>query len=163
MPSQRAASTSSTIPFASSAFKAKVVRPLSTLSIASRRDPGWVGQPCTLLISPKDLRDFVIAVTSATQSTRRVPHPRFVRVGLGFSSLATLPTNFRFSASQIHSPQNAARLCYCPAGGCHSSTLFPSGSMTQANFPYSDSSIFSSTLQPSSRKALTSAWRSSTR
>jgi len=54
-------------------------------------------------------------------------------------------------------------LYYWPAGGCHSSTLFPSGSMTQANFPYSDSSIFSSTLQPSSRKALTSAWRSSTR
>ena len=54
-------------------------------------------------------------------------------------------------------------LYYWPAGGCHSSTLFLSGSMTQANFPYSDSSIFSSTLQPSSRKALTSAWRSSTR
>ena len=53
--------------------------------------------------------------------------------------------------------------CHWPAGGCHSSTLFPSGSMTQANFPYSDSSIFSSTLQRSSRKALTSAWRSSTR
>src|ERR1039458_7296511 len=32
-------------------------------------------------------------------------------------------------------------LYYWPAGGCHSSTLFPSGSMTQANFPYSDSSI----------------------
>ena len=42
-----------------------------------------------------------------------------------------------------------------PAGGCHSSTLFPSGSMTQANFPYSESSTFSSTLQPSSRKTLT--------
>ena len=50
-----------------------------------------------------------------------------------------------------------------PCGGCHSSTLFPSGSMTQANFPYSDSSIFSSTLQPSSFKTLTKAWRSSTR
>ena len=34
--------------------------------------------------------------------------------------------------------------------GSHSSTLFPSGSMTQANFPYSDSSIFSSTSQRSS-------------
>ena len=50
-----------------------------------------------------------------------------------------------------------------PAGGCQSSTLFPSGSMTQANFPYSESSIFSRTLQPSSRKTLTRAWRSSTR
>src|SRR5688572_24502479 len=50
-----------------------------------------------------------------------------------------------------------------PWGGCHSSTLFPSGSMTQANFPYSESSIFSSTLQPSSFKTLTKAWRSSTR
>jgi hypothetical protein len=46
-------------------------------------------------------------------------------------------------------------LAHWPAGGCQSSTLFPSGSMTQANFPYSDSSIFSSTLQPSSRKTLT--------
>src|SRR5690348_4404879 len=44
---------------------------------------------------------------------------------------------------------------YWPSGGCHSSTLFPSGSMTQANLPYSDSSIFSSTLQPSSFKTLT--------
>jgi hypothetical protein len=50
-----------------------------------------------------------------------------------------------------------------PGGGCHSSTLFPSGSMTQANFPYSESSIFSSTLQPSSFNTLTKAWRSSTR
>ena len=50
-----------------------------------------------------------------------------------------------------------------PAGGCQSSTLFPSGSMTQPNFPYSESSIFSRTLHPSSRKALTRAWTSSTR
>lgn len=40
---------------------------------------------------------------------------------------------------------------YCPGGGCQSSTLFPSGSMTQPNFPYSESSVFSRTLQPSSR------------
>ena len=50
-----------------------------------------------------------------------------------------------------------------PAGGCQSSTLLPSGSMTQANLPYSESSIFSRTLQPSSRRAATSACRSSTR
>src|SRR5688572_13993778 len=50
-----------------------------------------------------------------------------------------------------------------PAGGCQSSTLFPSGSMTQPNFPYSESSIFSRTLHPSSRKTVTRAWRSSTR
>ena len=42
---------------------------------------------------------------------------------------------------------------HCPAGGCKSSTLLPSGSMTQPNFPYSDSSVFSRTLQPSSRSA----------
>src|SRR5271166_6022809 len=48
-----------------------------------------------------------------------------------------------------------ATLDHWPAGGCQSSTLFHSESMTQANFPYSDSSIFSSTLQPSSRNALT--------
>jgi len=48
-------------------------------------------------------------------------------------------------------------------GGSHNSTLFPSGSITQANFPNSDSSIFSSTWQPSSFKALTKACRSSTR
>ncbi len=29
---------------------------------------------------------------------------------------------------------------YCPSGGCQSSTLLPSGSMTQPNFPYSESS-----------------------
>jgi RIO kinase 1 len=40
-----------------------------------------------------------------------------------------------------------------PSGGCQSSTLFPSGSMTQPNLPYSESSVFSSTLQPSSRSA----------
>lgn len=52
---------------------------------------------------------------------------------------------------------------HCPAGGCHNSTLLPSGSMTHANLPYSDSSILSSTLQPSSFRTLTKAWRSSTR
>src|SRR5712691_10769076 len=51
------------------------------------------------------------------------------------------------------------RLCchvhegHCPAGGCQSSTLLPSGSMTHPNFPYSESSVFSSTSQPSSRSA----------
>src|SRR5436190_7852167 len=51
------------------------------------------------------------------------------------------------------------RLCcdvhegYCPGGGCQSSTLLPSGSMTHPNFPYSESSVFSSTSQPSSRSA----------
>src|ERR1700754_2954246 len=34
----------------------------------------------------------------------------------------------------------AAQPAHWPWGGSHSSTLFPSGSMTQANFPYSDSS-----------------------
>ncbi len=43
------------------------------------------------------------------------------------------------------------------AVGCHSSTLFPSGSMTQANLPYSESSILSSTLQPSALSAATRA------
>src|SRR5258707_43109 len=42
---------------------------------------------------------------------------------------------------------------YCPAGGCQSSTLLPSGSMTHPNFPYSESSVFSRTSQPSSRSA----------
>src|SRR5687767_9650312 len=65
----------------------------------------------------------------------------------------TLDTDFRGFGLCLH----------WPAGGCQSSTLFPSGSMTQANFPYSESSIFSRTLQPSSRKTLTRAWRSSTR
>src|SRR6185369_5802484 len=61
------------------------------------------------------------------------------------------------------------RLCcdvhegHCPAGGCQSSTLLPSGSMTHPNFPYSESSVFSSTSQPSSRSALRSPARSSTR
>src|SRR5262245_7125892 len=43
--------------------------------------------------------------------------------------------------------------CYLPGGGCQSSTLFPSGSSTQPNFPYSDSSTFSMTLQPSALSA----------
>jgi hypothetical protein len=42
---------------------------------------------------------------------------------------------------------------HCPGGGCQSSTLLPSGSMTQPNFPYSESSVFSRTLHPSSRSA----------
>src|ERR1700686_644647 len=42
---------------------------------------------------------------------------------------------------------------HCPSGGCQSSILLPSGSMTQPNLPYSESSVFSSTLQPSSRSA----------
>lgn len=54
-------------------------------------------------------------------------------------------------------------LGYCPAGGCQSSTLLPSGSNTQPNFPYSESSVFSSTWQPSSRRAWSRAARSSTR
>ena len=53
--------------------------------------------------------------------------------------------------------QYAHRIGYAGLAGSQSSTLFPSGSMTQANFPYSESSIFSSTLQPSSFKALTKA------
>lgn len=40
---------------------------------------------------------------------------------------------------------------HCPGGGCQSSTLFPSGSITQPNFPYSESSAFFRTLHPSSR------------
>ena len=42
---------------------------------------------------------------------------------------------------------------YCSAGGCQSSILLPSGSMTHPNFPNSESSVFSSTSQPSSRSA----------
>jgi len=38
-------------------------------------------------------------------------------------------------------------------GACQSSTLFPSGSITQPNFPYSESSVFSRTWHPSSRSA----------
>jgi len=53
--------------------------------------------------------------------------------------------------------------CYCPAGGCQSSTLFPSGSTTHPNFPYSESSAFSRTLQPSFRSASSNAARSATR
>ena len=45
----------------------------------------------------------------------------------------------------------SGRRPYCPGGGCQSSTLLPSGSMTQPNFPYSESSVFSRTLHPSSR------------
>ena len=52
---------------------------------------------------------------------------------------------------------------YCPAGGCHSSILLPSGSITQPNLPYSESSVLSSTSQPSSRKACSRPASSSTR
>lgn len=50
-----------------------------------------------------------------------------------------------------------------PSGGCHSSTLFPSGSITQPNFPYSESSVFSRTLHPSWRRISSSPARSATR
>ena len=52
---------------------------------------------------------------------------------------------------------------YWPAGGCQSSSLLPSGSMTQPNLPYSDSSTLSTTSTPSARRAASTAWRSSTR
>jgi hypothetical protein len=52
---------------------------------------------------------------------------------------------------------------HCPSGGCHSSTLLPSGSMTQPNFPYSESSVFSRTSQPSLRNAARRLCRSATR
>src|SRR6185437_16128983 len=48
--------------------------------------------------------------------------------------------------------QEARENVHCPAGGCQSSTLLPSGSMTHPNFPYSESSVFSSTLQPSAQR-----------
>lgn len=47
-------------------------------------------------------------------------------------------------------------------GGSHNSTLLPSGSMTQPNFPKSDSSTLSSTLQTSSRNAASNVCKSST-
>lgn len=47
--------------------------------------------------------------------------------------------------------------------GCHNSTLFPSGSITQPNLPCSELWVSSSTLQPSARSAVSSASRSSTR
>src|SRR5437667_11380763 len=72
---------------------------------------------------------------------------------LRHSHLRTRLTSLSFSDGRLH----------CPCGGCQSSTLLPSGSMTHPNFPYSESSVFSSTLQPSSRSALRSAARSSTR
>jgi len=50
-----------------------------------------------------------------------------------------------------------------PGGGSQSSTLLPSGSMTQPNLPYSDSSVLSSTLQPSLRSSASRACRSATR
>ena len=56
-----------------------------------------------------------------------------------------------------------ALYAHWPAGGCHSSSLFPSESRTQPNLPYSDSSIFSSTCTPSARRAASTACKSSTR
>ncbi len=61
------------------------------------------------------------------------------------------------------SPIGATYSGYLPSGGCHSSTLLPSGSMTQPNLPYSDSSVLSSTSHPSARSAARSACRSATR
>src|ERR1700744_456062 len=61
-------------------------------------------------------------------------------------------------------PAVAAALpsAYCPAGCSHSSTLLPSGSMTQPNFPNSESSSLSNTLQPSSLRASSRARTSAT-
>jgi hypothetical protein len=85
------------------------------------------------------------------------------------SAIPTAARAYRFLATLvIDSPVPVLRRgrhgpCHPPAGGCQSSTLFPSGSTTQPNFPKSDSSIFSSTLHPSSRNALSRPWRSATR
>jgi hypothetical protein len=38
-------------------------------------------------------------------------------------------------AARIHDSGETSVILYAPAGGSHSSTLFPSGSMTQPNFP----------------------------
>ena len=108
------------------------------------------------------------AIRNVIVFRRAVVKPEYIFGGWPGLKLATcgagrISLRYLEGHCSMATPQNAARLYYWPAGGCHSSTLFPSGSITQANFPYSDSSIFSSTLQPSSRKALTSAWRSSTR
>jgi hypothetical protein len=46
---------------------------------------------------------------------------------------------------------------YWPSGGCHSSTLLPSGSMTQPNLPNSDSSVLSKTSHPSARSVANSS------
>ena len=76
-------------------------------------------------------------------------HPWFVGGGDG-------PRASALQATQV-------AVAHCPGGGCQSSILFPSGSITQPNFPYSESSVFSSTSQPSSRSACSSAARSATR
>ena len=97
----------------------------------------WFGPPVSQTRSTK----LVESIVSQLDEERRSLTSR------GFGTL------FAFMMSPDH----------CPAGGCQSSTLFPSGSMTHAKIPYSESSIFSSTLQPSSRRTVTSAWRSATR
>jgi hypothetical protein len=89
--------------------------------------------------------------------------PGFVRADGAVWHLLRNDIGARAQGIPEHPLRTLADVVYCPAGGCQSSTLFPSGSMTQANFPYSDSSIFSRTSQPSSRRAATRAWRSSTR
>jgi hypothetical protein len=52
---------------------------------------------------------------------------------------------------------------HCPAGGCQSSSLLPSGSTTQAKRPYSESCTSGRTSTPSARSAVSTASRSSTR
>lgn len=80
-------------------------------------------------------------------------------------SNSSLTAEFRFNFLPLQLPllDSISDRTHCPTGGCQSSTLFPSGSITQANFPNSESSILSSTLQPSSFSTFTSDARSSTR
>ena len=81
-------------------------------------------------------------------------------VATGISSAAV---NATIRDSTLLDGPRQLHALHCPSGGCQSSTLFPSGSMTQPNFPNSESSVFSSTLQPSLRSAWSRPAKFSTR
>lgn len=116
----------------------------------------------TIVWTNKDL--FVHNVTASTGALRSG------ELQPGQSWSATVPAGPAITYTCTLHPTMKGRIeirknqkAYCPGGGCQSSTLFPSGSMTQPNLPYSESSVLSTTLQPSSRRAWSRAARSSTR
>ena len=86
-----------------------------------------------------------------------------IRLRPGVLGSTTRWSPSRTPVCAVHSSRMPVRHPHCPSGGSHNSTLLPSGSTTQPNFPYSDSSVLSTTAQPSARSAASSPARSATR
>ena len=98
------------------------------------------------------------SITTETQRTQRLHREesqnsgerRSGRIGID-RILRNIGRTLEIQAEECSSMAASKIDGYCPSGGCHNSTLFPSGSITHPNLPKSESSVLSRTSQPSSR------------